>query len=94
MQLTEFDIISETIKTRRKIRRITQKQMALRVGVSPRTIFALEKGDTSISVKTLLEVASVLNLRLAVFHDKAKMLRPPAKLRPNANKTKDVWGWH
>jgi transcriptional regulator with XRE-family HTH domain len=77
LRLSNFNLIAKTITFRRRSRRITQKQLALMVGVSPRTIFALENGDTSISVKTFFAVAAALGYRIDIhLETKSKNVEP------------------
>lgn len=46
----------------RKRRKITLKEMSERTGVSISTLSRLESGDRSVSLRTLLQVLSVLGL--------------------------------
>ena len=91
MAISDFGVIVEFIKIRRKIRRLTQKQVAERADVSPRTIFALERGDDSISVKTLFAVAKALEIKLEVHRPRFDQPKAKAKPRSLKSSTKDVW---
>lgn len=55
--------IGSNVSVWRRARGISQADMARRCRVSVSTISKLERGDTSISVNTLLKVASVLGVR-------------------------------
>jgi len=46
--------------------KITQKELAKRVGVSPTTIAHLERGDTDTSVKTLVRICQKLGGNLNI----------------------------
>ena len=76
MRPSNFEVLAEILTFRRRRRRLTQKHLANLVGVSPRTIYALENGDTSISVKTLLAVIAALDFRITVEHDPRKPAAP------------------
>ena len=92
MPLSDFEIITRTLRFRRKSLRITQKQLGQMIGVSPRTIYALESADTSISVKTLLDAVATIGFGIEVsrkpnrFDAAAQFLGQPL----DANR-KDVW---
>jgi DNA-binding XRE family transcriptional regulator len=56
------DALASSLKTARKRRGLTQEDMARKVGVTPRTIIRLEKGDTKVNLATLLACLSVYGL--------------------------------
>lgn len=68
----EFDAKSlvwyytEMIKTHRKSVGITQKQLAEKVGVSPRYISKFERGEVEISVTTFIQLTEAIGLRFAL----------------------------
>ena len=66
MRPSNFNLIAKIFAIRRRSRRITQNHLAIMVGVSPRTIYALEKGDDGISVKTFFAVAAALDYRIDI----------------------------
>ena len=86
MPLSEFEIIAEAIKIRRKTSQMTQKRLAQLIGVSPRTIYSLENGDDSVSVKTLLAAVAAIGFRLQL----SKV--PDDLVRPTINRTKSHKG--
>lgn len=68
----EFDAKSlvwyytEMIKTHRKSVGITQKQLAEKIGVSPRYISKFERGEVEISVTTFIQLTEAIGLRFAL----------------------------
>lgn len=63
------DIISTRIKTARKANGITQADLAELVPCSYRTIGAIERQDTRLSVDMAVAIAKVLNVRPAWLLD-------------------------
>ena len=56
------EALASALKTARKRRGLTQEDMARKVGVTPRTIIRLEKGDSKVNLATLLACMSVYGL--------------------------------
>jgi len=78
-------VLVETLTFRRRTLRITQQRLAQIVGVSPRTIYALESGDTSVSVKTLFAVVVALDFRIVLERDPRKPADVVLRRLANAN---------
>jgi len=68
----EFDAKSlvwyytEMVRTHRKSIGITQKQLAEKIGVSPRYISKFERGEVEISVTTFIQLTEAIGLRFAL----------------------------
>jgi transcriptional regulator with XRE-family HTH domain len=54
--------IGESVKTWRKLRGLTAQQLADKANTSRSTITRLENGDPSVSVETVLNVATMLGI--------------------------------
>jgi len=61
---TELQDLSEKIKKRRKLLRISQEDLASLSGVSVRYIYEIEKGIANPSIETLMTVLRVLGMSL------------------------------
>ena len=57
---------SEILKDRRKELKITQKQLAEKVGKKREYIAVLEKGETDMQLSTFLNISSALGLRFSL----------------------------
>lgn len=66
MEVQNIDSIREEILTRRKERGWSQKQLAMKAGVSVNTIFLLEKKGNDIYLDTLLKILTALGMRLDI----------------------------
>lgn len=60
--LTEITSLAAHIKAARTRRRISRAEMSARTRVSPDTIARLEKGDSTVSLGTVLQILSALGL--------------------------------
>ena len=58
---------SEILKDRRKELRITQKQLAEKVGKKREYIALLEKGETDMQLSTFLNISQALGLKFALM---------------------------
>ena len=58
----QLELLGDRLRLARRRRKMTQKQLAERVYVSPPTIGKLETGDPTSSLATLVRVLSVLKL--------------------------------
>lgn len=98
--------IAEFVTLTRRSRLITQKQLARDSRVSPRTIYAIEHGDESVSFATILRVLRILNFDLEIVYDggpsggrgKIAKIRSSNKVRtirkpPRARKPKEPPAW-
>jgi transcriptional regulator with XRE-family HTH domain len=54
--------LANSLRTARKRRGFTLTDMAQKIGVTPRTLIRLEKGDSKVNVATLLACLSVYGL--------------------------------
>ena len=61
----------------RKERRVTQEQLAERVGVAPQTIRRIERGTSTPPLGRLLDIASALGVQLMVLFEDADAAVPP-----------------
>jgi DNA-binding XRE family transcriptional regulator len=57
---------SEILKERRKELKITQKQLAEKVGKKREYIAILEKGETDMQLSTFLNISSALGLKFSI----------------------------
>lgn len=62
--------VAEILRGRRKARRIPQRELAAKLGISQSRLSALEAGTTALTVDRLVTLANVLGLQL-VLQDKA-----------------------
>lgn len=58
--------IIESIKVKRKSMRITRKELAARIGVSPVTLFNMEHGKRLTSLATFLNICEALGLEVTL----------------------------
>ena len=58
---------SETLKDRRKELKITQRELADKVGKKREYIALLEKGETDMQLSTFLNISQALGLRFALM---------------------------
>ncbi len=76
---SDLDLLAQVLREARSQRGMTQRQVAVQVGVSPGFIGQIETGRTRPSVGTLLEIARVLGLSLdSLFVAGTEDGRPPA----------------
>jgi HTH-type transcriptional regulator/antitoxin HipB len=67
--------VAEILRGRRKARRIPQRELAAKLGISQSRLSALEAGTTALTVDRLVTLANVLGLQL-VLQDKADKPKP------------------
>jgi HTH-type transcriptional regulator/antitoxin HipB len=67
--------IGEILRGRRKARRVSQEQLAKKLGVSQSRLSAIEAGTAALTVDRLIALANLLDLQLVV-QDKAKTAGP------------------
>jgi transcriptional regulator with XRE-family HTH domain len=60
-------IIGKRVKAARKMKQITQEELAELTGISLSTISRLETGSKMTSIKTLLEIAKELQINVQYF---------------------------
>lgn len=73
--------VAEILRGRRKARRIPQRELAAKLGISQSRLSALEVGTSALTVDRLVTLANVLGLQL-VLQDKADK---PDKRGPRAD---------
>ena len=78
--ITNAAQVAEIIRGRRKARRISQSQLAGKLGISQSRLSAIEAGSSDLTLDRLIVLANVLDLQL-VLQDKADK---PSKPRPRA----------
>jgi len=54
--------IGEAVKKVRLFKKITQKELASKIGISPNTLYRYEHGDISLSIEMLNKIANALNV--------------------------------
>ncbi|GEO07325.1 transcriptional regulator [Adhaeribacter aerolatus] len=62
----ELDLACEQIKKLRKAKDLTQDQLGAMIGVKKAQISRLEKGDTNVTVGTLVKVFKALNANVSL----------------------------
>lgn len=67
--------IAEILRARRKAHRVSQEQLAKKLGVSQSRLSAIEAGTAALTVDRLIAIANVLDLQLVV-QDKASKPSP------------------
>lgn len=65
-----IDHIRSQIKKRRVEKKLTQSDVALDLGITPGAYSKIESGPTEISVKKLIEIASILEVDISYFLQK------------------------
>ena len=84
--------MGELIMFRRRSLRITQKQLAQRAKISPRTLYAIENGDDSVSFKTFLKVLDLLDFKLELHRVPLRSEYRFEKYREKEPNSKNVQG--
>ncbi len=67
---TIMDEISNNIALYRKLKKLTQKELALRLGLSHTTVSSWETGTSSIDIDTLYKVCLILDVTLGDMYGK------------------------
>jgi len=67
--------IGEILRGRRKARRVSQEQLAKKLGVNQSRLSAIEAGTAALTVDRLIALANLLDLQLVV-QDKANKAEP------------------
>lgn len=67
-----FEIIGQSIRTRRKVFRLTQEDLAAMAEISPNTIYKIERGQANPTLGVLMRIGEVLGMELvfSVLPDK------------------------
>lgn len=66
--------IGRKLKIVRKNKKITQKQLAMRTGLSPSLLSQIENGKIAASLATLDKISSSLNIKISYFLDESEGL--------------------
>ena len=61
--------IGSRIRARRRMLRLTQDELATRIGVTAQQIHKYESGSNRVAASKLFEIATVLNLPISAFFD-------------------------
>ena len=64
--ITNSAQVAEILRGRRKARRIPQRQLAEKLGVSQSRLSAIEAGNSALTVERLIALANVLGLQLVL----------------------------
>ena len=64
--ITNAAQVAEILRGRRKARRISQQQLASKLGISQSRLSAIEAGNSALTVDRLIALANVLGLQLVV----------------------------
>lgn len=59
-----LQVLSSSIRTRRKGRRLSQQALAREAGVGKTVVFDIEKGKSTVRLLTLLKILKAVGLRL------------------------------
>ena len=70
-------VLGSALKAARLDRRMTQAELAERLGTSRFTVMAIERGDPKVGVGTVFEAAAIVGLPLVASDD--RMLREQAR---------------
>ena len=62
--------ILEIIKNQRKIKKISQEEMALKIGIARTSYQAIELGKVKLTFEDFLKIIKILDLPINVFTDK------------------------
>lgn len=65
--------VGERIKQLRKLKKITQQELANKAGLSNMTIYHIEKGNKQPSADTLAKIADVLNVSVDFLMGKSQI---------------------
>jgi transcriptional regulator with XRE-family HTH domain len=77
--------IGAMVRQRRFALSMTVEELAARAGVSPRTVSQVEKGDGSVSIGNVFNVAAVIGVPLFGADDAATLALVSARARAEAN---------
>ncbi|KKR49642.1 MAG: Transcriptional regulator, XRE family [Candidatus Curtissbacteria bacterium GW2011_GWA1_40_16] len=69
MRKSELKALAEKIKKLRKVKRMTQVELAVAIGLSPSYVAAIEQATRQPSLKTLKKLARVLGTRVTDLID-------------------------
>ena len=93
------ELLGEQIRAGRRGRRWSQRELAERAGITPGTLIKIERGDPSVRLGTVFEVASLAGV--ALFHadrsrltldldrTRARSALLPERIRPREGELKD-----
>lgn len=84
------ECIGEHLSARRRLRGITQTDLATRAGMSTRTLAKIENGDPGVSLGKVLAVARILGADTAVIAAFSPLSTPEGLYRMNSKIPKRV----
>ena len=76
MRIDTVDDLAATVRERRKQMRLTQEEVARRVGVSRRWVYQLEQGKASAELGLVLRLLQALGLQVEIRPEGARSERP------------------
>jgi transcriptional regulator with XRE-family HTH domain len=92
-------LLGEKIRIARRERRWSQRELAERIGITPRTLAKVEAGDLSVGLGTVFEAAALVGVplfypdrsRLSAELDRARARGSllPGRIRPRGDEVKD-----
>ena len=83
-----IDHIRNQIKKRRVEKRLTQSDVALDLGITPGAYSKIERGPTEISVKKLVEIAKILEVKNTYFYQDSSSQKMEDQGKPYGLDTK------
>ncbi len=89
--------LSEKIKELRKAKRLSQEELADKIGISQASYFQLEKGKTELSVERLFQIAGILEVSvldfLEVVNQEQKQSEESKKIEALESENKQLNEW-
>ena len=74
-----LSVLSRLIKAARQQRKMSQSELATRIGTSRQTIIAIEKGNANVAIGTVLEAAHIVGVPI-LSSDKKQLTQWQAAL--------------
>jgi y4mF family transcriptional regulator len=75
LALNEARALGDAIRRQRKQLNLDQRELAFAANVSPRTVFAIEKGKPTVRIDMLIRVLAAVGLKLTI-EPRDRMWRP------------------
>lgn len=74
--ITHAAQVAEILRGRRKARRIPQRELANKLGISQSRLSAIEAGSSALTLERLVALANLLDLQLVVQERSGKASKP------------------
>lgn len=74
--ITHAAQVAEILRGRRKARRIPQRELAAKLGISQSRLSAIEAGSSALTLERLVALANLLDLQLVVQERSGKASKP------------------